>query len=67
MTVLAEYQKAGLHHGHYCPGLAIGIPVKYIHTPTGVINYNDYENAVKLMVAVVKELNDEKVEFLRTF
>lgn len=25
MTVLAEYQKAGLHHGHYCPGLAIGV------------------------------------------
>lgn len=62
-TDLSEFQNAS----GGCPGLAIGIPVKYIHTPTGVINYNDYENAVKLMVAIVKELDNEKVEYLRTF
>lgn len=56
-TDLSEFQNAS----GGCPGLAIGIPVKYIHTPVSVINYEDYENAIKLMVAVVKELNDEKV------
>lgn len=62
-TDLSEFQNAT----GGCPGLAIGIPVKYIHTPTGVINYNDYENAIKLMVAVVKELDNDKIDFLRTF
>ena len=62
-TDLSEFQNAT----GGCPGLAIGIPVKYIHTPTGVISYDDYENAIKLMVAVIKELDNEKVDFLRTF
>lgn len=62
-TDLSHFQNAS----GGCPGLAIGIPVKYIHTPTGVINYDDYENAIKLMVAFVKELTEEKVEELRTF
>ena len=56
-TDLSEFQNAS----GGCPGLAIGIPVKYIHTPVSVINYEDYENAIKLMVAVIKELDDEKV------
>lgn len=25
MTIHEEYQKAGILHGHYCPGLAIGV------------------------------------------
>ena len=25
MTIQEEYQKAGILHGHYCPGLAIGV------------------------------------------
>ena len=49
------------------PTLAIGIPVKYIHSPTSVINYEDYENAIKLMVAIVKELNEEIVNELKSF
>lgn len=62
-TDLSEFQNAS----GGCPGLAIGIPVKYIHTPVSVINYNDYENAIKLMVAVLKEMNDDKINELRSF
>ena len=35
--------------------------------PVGIINYNDYENAVKLMTAVIKELNDSIIEELSKF
>lgn len=49
------------------PSLAIGIPVKYIHTPTSVISYSDYENAVKLMCLVVEELDDKKILEFKTF
>ena len=35
---------------------AISIPVRYIHTPSCVISKNDYENAVKLLKLVLKEI-----------
>lgn len=49
------------------PTLAIGVAVKYIHTPTSVINYDDYENAVKLMKCVIEELNDDIINDIKTF
>ncbi len=49
------------------PSLAIGIPVKYIHTPTSVISYADYENAIKLMCLVVEELDEKKILEFKTF
>lgn len=62
-TDLSELQNAG----GGCPSLAIGIPVRNIHSPVGIINYNDYENAIKLMVAVIKEFNDSSIEELSKF
>lgn len=62
-TDLSELQNAG----GGCPSLAIGIPVKNIHSPVGIINYNDYENAIKLIKEVIKALNDEIIEELSKF
>ena len=62
-TDLSELQNAG----GGCRSLAIGIPVRNIHSPVGIINYNDYENAIKLMVAVIKEFNDSTIEELSKF
>ena len=62
-TDLSELQNAG----GGCPSLAIGIAVRNIHSPVGIINYNDYENAVKLMVEVISSLDDETIEELSRF
>ena len=62
-TDLSELQNAG----GGCPSLAIGIPVKNIHSPVGIINYNDYEYAIKLMVEVIKAFNEETINQLSKF
>lgn len=49
------------------PCLAIGVPVKYIHTPTSVISYQDYENTIELMKKVIESLNEEKIEEIKKF
>jgi endoglucanase len=50
------------HHG--AAALSIGIPTRYMHSHTGIIHYDDYENTIKLMVAVIKKLNRETVDKL---
>lgn len=46
------------------PSLSITIPTRYIHTHAAVLHRDDYENAVKLIVEVVKKLDRETVEKL---
>lgn len=41
------------------PTIVIGVPVRYPHTHYGISTYYDYEEAVKLGVAIIKELNEE--------
>ena len=48
------------HHG--AAGLSIGIPTRYMHSHTSIIHYDDYENAVKLVLAVVKKLDRKTVD-----
>ncbi|MDO5302160.1 MAG: M42 family peptidase [Tissierellia bacterium] len=50
----AIYTAAGV-----TPTIVIGIPVRYAHTHTGLAKYSDYENAVKLGIAIVKKLIEE--------
>ncbi len=45
-------------------GLSIGIPTRYMHSHTSIIHYDDYENTVKLVLAVVKKLDRNKVDEL---
>ena len=43
------------------PALSIGIPTRYIHSHSGILHRDDYENAVKLIVEVIKKLDREAV------
>ena len=38
------------------PSLVIGVPVRYIHTHAAIMHRDDFDNAAKLLVAVVKPL-----------
>ena len=43
------------------PTIVIGCPVRYAHSHNSIASMQDYENAVKLAVAVVKSLNQEVI------
>lgn len=43
------------------PALAIGVPTRYIHSHAAILHRDDYENAVKLIVEVIKKLDKETV------
>ena len=54
-----------MHLSHYgAPSLSIGIPTRYMHSHTSIIHYDDYENAIKLILAVVKKLDQKTVDEL---
>lgn len=44
------------------PVIVIGIPVRYIHSHYGIASYEDFQESVKLAVAVVKNMTVEKLE-----
>ncbi|MGE7113311.1 M42 family metallopeptidase [Lysinibacillus sp. NPDC047702] len=43
------------------PALSIGIATRYIHSHAGILQRDDYDNAVKLMVEVIKKLDRDAV------
>lgn len=43
------------------PALSITIPTRYIHTHAGILHRDDFENAVRLLVEIVKKLDRETV------
>ncbi|RSK28102.1 M42 family peptidase [Bacillus sp. HMF5848] len=47
--------------GSGVPNLAVTIPTRYIHSNAAMLHRDDYENAVKLLVEVIKRLNSETV------
>ncbi|MFC7393697.1 M42 family metallopeptidase [Scopulibacillus cellulosilyticus] len=46
------------------PALSITIATRYIHSHASIIHRDDYENAVKILVEVIKGLDEEKVKEL---
>jgi putative aminopeptidase FrvX len=42
--------------------LSIGVPTRYMHSHTSIIHYDDYENTVKLVLAVIKKLDRKTVD-----
>lgn len=51
-----------IHVSHQgVPSLGICIPTRYIHTHTSMIHRDDYENAVKLIIEVIKRLDKDTV------
>ncbi|WP_316570918.1 M42 family metallopeptidase [Neobacillus sp. YIM B06451] len=51
------------HNG--VPSLAITIATRYIHSHAAMLHRDDYENAVKLIVEVIKRLDKETVEKIK--
>ena len=49
-------------HDHGVPSVVISIPTRYIHCHSGIIHRDDYEAAVRLMVAVIKKLDSAVVK-----
>lgn len=47
--------------GRGIPVIVIGIPVRYIHSHYGIASLQDFEAAVELAVAVVREMTPEKL------
>lgn len=43
------------------PALSIGIATRYIHSHAGIIHRDDFDNAVKLIVEVIKQLDKDTV------
>ena len=48
------------HHGS--PAISLCIASRYIHSHTSMISKKDYENCIKLVVEVIKALNEETVK-----
>ncbi len=58
---------AGRMHifGSGVPSLALGAPVRYIHTHSAILHLDDFNTVVKLLVAVIKRLDTEMVQQLK--
>lgn len=47
------------------PSLAIGVPLRYMHSNVSIMHREDFKNAVKLVVEIVKSLNDDVVDNIK--
>ncbi len=47
------------------PALSITIATRYIHSHAAMLHRDDFENAVKLIVEVIKKLDNKKLEKIR--
>ena len=47
-------------HSHGVPSLVISIPTRYIHSHNSIIHRDDYEAAIRLLVAVIKSLDENQ-------
>ncbi len=54
---------AGVMHlaGVGCPSIAICAPTRHIHSHNGIVSIEDMENTIKLVVELIKKLNEEIV------
>jgi putative aminopeptidase FrvX len=58
---------AGKMHltGNGVPSLAISIATRYIHSHAAILHRDDFDNAVNLLVAVIKKLDQETVDKIK--
>lgn len=62
-TVGGSTDGAAIHlHGTGVPTVVIGVASRHIHSHGSIIHKDDYENAVKLVTAVVARLDKDTVE-----
>ncbi|WP_139491627.1 M42 family metallopeptidase [Brevibacillus dissolubilis] len=53
--------------GSGIPSICLSVATRYIHSAASVLHEDDYDNLVKLLVALVQRLDAEKVNQLRTY
>jgi len=65
-TISGGGTDAGRIHlmGKGTPSLVISVPTRYIHSHVSIIHKDDYDNAVKLLLAVIKRLDQTTYESL---
>jgi endoglucanase len=51
-------------HAEGVPTVVIGVPTRHIHSHVGILHRDDYDNALKLVVALIKKLDRATVEGL---
>ncbi len=51
--------------GDGVPALSITVATRYIHSHAAMLHRDDFENAVKLIVEVIKKLDDDMVQKIR--
>ncbi|TET30471.1 M42 family peptidase [Candidatus Aerophobetes bacterium] len=49
-------------HGVGCPSLVVGVPTRHIHSHAGILSLEDVENCIKLIIEVVKKLDEKTVD-----
>ncbi len=52
----------GITHRYNIPTIIIGIPVRFAHASFGICALEDYENAVKLAVEIIKNIDEETIK-----
>jgi len=45
-----------------CPSLVVGVPTRHIHSHAGILSLSDAENAIKLLIEVVRKLDKKKAD-----
>jgi putative aminopeptidase FrvX len=67
-TVRGGYDTGVIHiHRTGVPSLAIGWPTRYIHSHTGIVSSVDYDAAIKLLTAIIENLDEAVSKSLRSF
>ncbi|TCS93064.1 M42 family metallopeptidase [Hazenella coriacea] len=51
-------------HGIGCPTVSIGLATRYIHSHNGIMSSKDFEQTVELLTAVIKKLDQQKLQEL---
>lgn len=66
-SIAAGGTDAGSMHltGNGVPSLPITIATRYIHSHAAILHRDDFENAVKLIVAVIKKLDADRVKEIK--
>lgn len=58
---------AAIHlHRSGVPTVVLSVPARHIHSHSSIIHRDDYDNAVKLLVALIKKLDASLVEEIRS-
>jgi endoglucanase len=48
-------------HNEGVPTVVLGVPTRHIHSHNAILNRDDYDQALKLVVALVKKLDAQTV------